>query len=307
MANFTAKDVNELRKSTGAGLMDCKRALTEAEGDTEKAIVLLREKGLATQAKKAGRVAAEGIVLAATNEDNSVGVIVEVNSETDFAAGTDTFKAFVDDVAKTIIAENPTDVEDLKTKTIPSKGVTVDEAFQSTFLEIRENLQIRRFVRMEGLVVGYTHSDRKKASIVNMKSSIGVTDLLKEVGKDCAMQAVAMKPSYFDESDVPASVIESEKAIMLEQVNNDPKMASKPDKVKENIINGKVKKYYSENCLVDQEFVKDSSFTIKSYVADAAKKLNADVSLVGFARYECGEGIEKKEDNFADEVSSMIK
>lgn len=307
MANFTAKDVNELRKSTGAGLMDCKKALTEADGDTEKAVLILREKGLATQAKKAGRVAAEGSVVAVTNDDNSIGCIVEVNSETDFAAGTDTFKGFVNDVAQAVIAGNPADVEELKKTVVPGKGITVNEAFDSVFLEIRENLQIRRFVRMEGIVVGYTHSDRKKAAIVDMTSSVGVNDTIREVGKDCAMQAVAMKPAYFKPEDVPASVIEAEKVIMLEQMNNDPKMASKPEKVKENILNGKVKKYYTENCLINQEFVKDSSFTISSYVADAAKKLGAEVALTGFALYECGEGIEKKEDNFADEVSSMIK
>lgn len=307
MANFTAKDVNELRKSTGAGLMNCKKALTEADGDVEKAVLILREQGLATQAKKAGRVAAEGAVIAAANEDNTVAALVEINSETDFAAGTDTFKAFANDVAQAVIAANPSDIEELKKAVIPDKGITVNEAYDATFLEIRENLQIRRFVRMEGVVAAYTHSDRRQAAIVNMSSSVGAADFVKTVGRDCAMQAVAMKPSYFCADDVPEDVIENEKKIMVEQVNNDPAMAAKPDKVKENIINGMVKKYYKENCLVNQVFVKDSNFTVSSYVADAAKKENAEVELIGFARYECGEGIEKKEDNFADEVSSMIK
>ena len=235
MANFTAKDVNELRKSTGVGMMDCKKALTEADGDVEKAIELLREKGLATQAKKAGRVAAEGMVVAKVNADNSVGCVVEVNSETDFVANTDEFKAFVNQVADTIIEKNPADVEALKATTVSGGTMTVDEALQELFLKIRENLQIRRFVRMEGILVPYIHGGGKIGVMVRAESPAGATPEVLAAAKDCALQVAAMNPPYLKREDVPAAVLDEEKKIILAQMAEDPKMANKPEQVKEKI------------------------------------------------------------------------
>ena len=269
MANFTAKDVNELRKNTGVGMMDCKKALTEADGDVEKAMLILREKGLATQAKKAGRVAAEGMVIAKVNADHTVGCVVEVNSETDFVANTDEFKAFVNTVADTIIEKNPADVEALKSTVIAGGTATVDEALQELFLKIRENLQIRRFTRLEGILVPYIHGGGK----------IGV----------------------------PATVLEEEKTVVLAQMAEDPKMKTKPQQVLAKIAEGKVGKYYSENCLLEQTFVKDGSMNVKQYVDSVAKAAGTTIDITGYVCFERGEGIEKKADNFAEEIASMIK
>ncbi|MBQ8515373.1 MAG: elongation factor Ts [Ruminococcus sp.] len=302
MANISAKDVNELRKMTGVGMMDCKKALMETDGDVDKAIELLREKGLASQAKKADRVAAEGMVVAKVNADNTVGVVVEVNSETDFVANTDEFKAFVNTVADTIIESNPADVEALKSTVIAGGTVTVDEALQELFLKIRENLQIRRFVRLEGILVPYIHGGGKIGVMVKAEAEAATEGVLT-AAKDCALQVAAMNPPYLKREDVPADVLENEKKIILAQMAEDPKMASKPEQVKEKIAEGKVGKYYSENCLLEQTFVKDSSMNVQQYVDSIAK----GAKIVEFVRFERGEGIEKKADNFAEEIASMIK
>lgn len=293
MANFTAKDVNELRKSTGAGLMDCKKALTEADGDTDKAIELLRERGLAIQAKKQGRTSAEGVVIAVTNDDHTVGAVAEVNCETDFVSANEDFVSFATKVAKTVLEKNPADLAALDAATIPGESKTVKEEFDEVFLKFRENLKIRRFKRIEGNVVSYVHAGGKIGTLVNLKSSNGVSDALLQVGKDVALQVTAMNPSYLNESEVPQSVIDEETKVALEQVNNDPKLASKPDKVKQNIAKGKLKKFYSENCLLDQEFVKDSNETVGSYVKKSAKEAGADFEVTEFVRFERGEGIDK--------------
>lgn len=306
MANFTAKDVNELRKSTGVGMMDCKKALTEADGDVEKAIELLREKGLATQAKKAGRVAAEGMVVAKVNADNTVGCVVEVNSETDFVANTDEFKAFVNQVADTIIEKNPADVEALKATTVSGGTMTVDEALQELFLKIRENLQIRRFVRLEGILVPYIHGGGKIGVMVRAESPAGAIPEVLAAAKDCALQVAAMNPPYLKREDVPASVLDEEKKIILAQMAEDPKMANKPDQVKEKIAAGKLNKFYEENCLLQQEFVKDGSMTVEKYIASAAKALGGSVKFVDAVRFAKGEGIEKKEEDFAAEVAAQM-
>ncbi len=307
MANITAKDVAELRKQTGVGMMDCKKALMEADGDFEKATVILREKGLATQAKKSGRVAAEGIVMAKTNADHTVGAVVEVNIETDFAANNEDFKKFVDDVAQTIIDTNPADIDALNATQISGGSATVAETLQELFLKIRENMHIRRFQRLEGILVPYVHGGGKIGVMVNVETPAGATDEVLACGKDCALQVAALKAPYLKREDVPAEVIEAEKNIMLAQMNEDPKMANKPEQVKTKIVDGKVGKYYSENCLLEQEFVKDGSFTVQSYVEDCAKKAGTTINVVGYVCFERGEGVEKKEDNFADEVASMIK
>ena len=325
MANFTAKDVNELRKSTGVGMMDCKKALTEADGDVEKAIELLREKGLATQAKKAGRVAAEGMVVAKVNADNSVGCVVEVNSETDFVANTDEFKAFVNQVADTIIEKNPADVEALKATTVSGGTMTVDEALQELFLKIRENLQIRRFVRMEGILVPYIHGGGKIGVMVRAESPAGAIPEILAAAKDCALQVAAMNPPYLKREDVPAAVLDEEKKIILAQMAEDPKMANKPEQVKEKIAAGQfepVGAMYVEpdcnipsaeslirQCLYGQMYFRKAfGRTIdNAWLPDVFGNSWILPQITAFVRFERGEGIEKKADNFAEEIASMIK
>ena len=306
MPNFTAKDVTALKERTGVGIMDCKRALTETNGDVEEAIKILREKGLATQAKKSGRVAAEGIVTAVV--DGNVGVVLEVNSETDFVAKNEEFKAFVNDVAKTIIATNPADVETLNNTTMTGSDKTVKEVYDELFLKIRENMQIRRFVRMEGTLVSYVHGEGQFAVMVKLDTDANPSDeKLIACGKDVCMQITSMNPPYLNKESVPASAIEEEKKIMLSQMAEDPKMANKPEQVKIKIVEGKISKYYTENCLLEQAFVKDDKMTVGKYVESVAKELGTTITIADFVRYERGEGIQKKEDNFADEVNSMIK
>ncbi len=306
MPNFTAKDVTALKERTGVGIMDCKRALTETNGDVEEAIKILREKGLATQAKKSGRVAAEGIVTAVV--DGNVGVVLEVNSETDFVAKNEEFKAFVNDVAKTIIATNPADVETLNNTTMAGSDKTVKEVYDELFLKIRENMQIRRFVRMEGTLVSYVHGEGQFAVMVKLDTDANPSDeKLIACGKDVCMQITSMNPPYLNKESVPASAIEEEKKIMLSQMAEDPKMANKPEQVKIKIVEGKISKYYTENCLLEQAFVKDDKMTVGKYIESVAKELGTTITVADYVRYERGEGIQKKEDNFADEVNSMIK
>lgn len=305
---ISAKDVAALKERTGVGIMDCKKALMETNGDVEAAIVILREKGLATQAKKSGRVAAEGIVTAVVDTDKKVGVVLEVNSETDFVAKNDDFKAFVNDVAKTIIEANPADVETLNNTKMAGKDVTVKEAYDELFLKIRENMQIRRFVRMEGVLVSYVHGDGQFGVMVKLDTDADASnDAVIACGKDVCMQITSMNPLYLNREVVPASAIEEEKKIMLAQMAEDPKMANKPEQVKVKIVEGKVGKYYSENCLLEQAFVKDGDITVGKYVENVAKEIGTSIKVVDYVRYERGEGIQKKEDNFADEVASMIK
>lgn len=302
MAKASIAEIKDLMKATGVGMMDCKKALEEADGDTEKAVTILREKGLATQAKKSGRVAAEGIVTSVV--EGNVGAVVEVNIETDFAANNDEFKAFVAAVAKTVIEKNPADVDALKATVISGGDKTVEETLQDLFIKIRENMIIRRFQRFEGTLVPYVHGGGSIGVMVKLDTDLAA-DKVFEVGKDCALQVAAMNPAYLDEAAVPASVLENEKTIIMAQMAEDPKMASKPEQVKAKIAEGKVGKYYSENCLLDQAFVKDDKMTVKQYVDNAAKALGGSIKVVDYVRFERGEGVEKKVDNFAEEVASM--
>lgn len=304
MAKASISEIKDLMKSTGVGMMDCKKALEEADGDREKAVTILREKGLATQAKKSGRVAAEGIVTAVV--EGNVGAVVEVNIETDFAANNDEFKAFVAAVAKTVIEKNPADVDALKAATISGGDKSVEETLQDLFIKIRENMVIRRFKRLEGVLVPYVHGGGSIGVMVKLDTDLSA-DKVFEVGKDCALQVAAMNPAYLNRESVPADVLENEKAIIMAQMAEDPKMASKPEQVRAKIAEGKVGKYYSENCLLEQSFVKDDKFTVGKYVEDAAKKLGGSIVVSEFVRFERGEGVEKKEENFADEVAKMIK
>ncbi|MDE5946167.1 MAG: translation elongation factor Ts [Oscillospiraceae bacterium] len=306
MGKVSVKEIKELMTATGVGMMDCKKALVEADGDMDKAIELLREKGLATQAKKSGRAAAEGIV--ATVVKGNVGVLLEVNTETDFAANTDDFKSFVSAVANTIIESNPADVDALKASTISGGTSTVDEVLtELAGMKIRENIVIRRFTRVEGsAIASYVHNGGSIGVLVTLDTNIESDEVLT-VGKNVAMQSAALNPAYIRREDVPADIIEKEREIVTAQVAEDPKNAKKPEKVRAMIVEGKVNKYYSENCLLEQAYVKDDKLSVTAYVNEEAKKLGGTISVVDVIRYECGEGIEKKEDNFADEVASMMK
>ena len=306
---FTAADVKALREKTGVGMMDCKKALTEADGDMDKAIDVLREKGLAASAKKAGRIAAEGIVLAYTEAEKKISVLVEVNSETDFVAKNEKFVNYVTAVAKTIADENPADVDALLACPLAGDTRSVQENLQDMVLSIGENMKIRRFERVEGITTSYIHGGGSVGVLVlfNTDDATAATDAFRVMGKDVAMQIAAMNPSYLDEASVPADVLEHEKAIMKAQLAEDPKMANKPDQVLAKIVDGKIGKYYKENCLLDQAFVKDGDMNVAKYVASVAKELGADIQVTGFIRYAKGEGIEKRADDFAAEVASMMK
>ena len=302
--SFTAQDVKALREKTGCGMMDCKKALTEANGDMDAAIDFLREQGLAKQAKKASRIAAEGIAYALTNDTNTCGVVIEVNSETDFVAKNDDFKNFVDICAKTVMAQNPADVDALKECKAEGTEMTVAELLQEKVLTIGENLQIRRFARFEAPCVGYVHAGGKIGVIVTFDTDVDTaSDAFVACGKDVAMQIAALNTPYLNSEAVPAEVLEHEKKIMREQLLNE----GKPEQIIEKILGGKVQKYYKENCLVDQEFVKNNDLTIAKYVDSVAKELGGKIAITGFVRYEKGEGIEKRQDDFAAEVANMVK
>ena len=305
MGKVSVAEIKELMSATGVGMMDCKKALEANDGDMDKAIEFLRGKGLATQAKKSGRAAAEGIVTAVVN--GNVGVLLEVNTETDFAANTDDIKNFVAGVANTIIEKNPADVEALKAEVISGGTATIGDVLtELAGMKIRENIVIRRFVRMEGKLASYIHNGGSIGVLVKMDTELDA-DAVAAIGKDVAMQSAALNAPYLCREDVPAEVVEKEKEIMLAQMAEDPKMASKPEKVKEGIINGKINKYYSENCLLEQSFVKDDKLSVQGYVDAEAKNLGGTIAVTDVVRYERGEGVEKKEDNLADEVAKMIK
>ena len=290
----TASLVKELREKTGAGMMDCKKVLTETDGDLEKATELLRERGIAKAAKKSGRVAAEGIVEAYISEDGKVGAIVEVNSETDFVGKNEEFRTFVMNVAKQVVEKNPADVESLLAQdSIEEPGKTVQEVLVGKIATIGENLNIRRFARFasEGLVEKYIHGDGKIAVLINMKKGS------KEVAKDVCMQIAAARPEYLNEESVPAERIEKEKEILKIQTMNE----GKPEAIAEKIVEGRIGKFFSEICLLDQQFVKNPDIQVSQLLKEI------DAVVVEFARFEKGEGIEKKEENFAEEVMKQLK
>ena len=302
---FTALDVKKLREMTNVGMMDCKVALTATDGDMEKAVDWLREKGLAKAAKKADRIAAEGVAYATVV--GGVGVVIEVNSETDFAAKTDAFLDLVKNLAVVVAEQNPADVEALKACTYPNSTLTVTEIMQEKVMSIGENMQIRRFARFaENTSVAYVHAGGSHGVLVNLavEGDIDVT----EIGKNVAMQIAAMKAQYWDKSLVPQEAIDKELAVQVALMDNDPKMAGKPAQVKEKIAQGKMAAFFKEICLLQQEFVRADLFKgdVAGYIADAAKKLGGKVTFVDAIHYTKGEGIEKKEENFADEVAAQI-
>ena len=301
---FTAKDVQALREKTGCGMMDCKKALVETDGNMEAAVDYLREKGLASQAKKADRIAAEGTVAVYTAD--GVGAVVEVNSETDFVANGDGFKALAAEIAQIVAEQNPADVDALLA--CEKDGSTVEAKVQELFLAIRENIKVRRFERFEGKVISYVHAGGKIGVLVNFDTEVASDNAgLIAAGKNIAMQIAAMNPAYLDQASVPASVIEKEKEILIAQMKEDPKMANKPEAVLGEIVEGKIGKYYKENCLVEQQFVIDGDITVGKYIENTAKELGAEIKLASYVRFEKGEGIEKRVDDFAAEVAAMAK
>ena len=303
---FTAADVKNLREMTGVGMMDCKKALAASDGDMDKAVEYLREKGLAASAKKASRIAAEGMAYAGVI--NGVGVVVEVNAETDFVGKNEKFVNFVKGVAATVAAQAPSDLDALMDCKYDGTDLTVTQQQQEMVLVIGENIKVRRFARFaEGVSVPYIHAGGKIGVLVNLEVDGEAGDKVLEVGKDIAMQIAALNPRFWDKSQVTQDVLDEEKRIMLAQMDNDPKMASKPAQVKEKIVEGKLNKFYSENCLLQQDFVKDGEVTVEQYMNTTAKAAGVTIRLLGAVRFEKGEGIEKKQENFAEEIAAMIK
>ena len=301
---FTAADVKNLREMTGVGMMDCKKALTASDGDMDKAVEWLREKGMAASAKKAGRIAAEGMAYATVVD--GVGVVVEVNAETDFVGKNEKFVDFVKGVAATVAKENPADLDALMECKYNGTDLTVTQQQQEMVLVIGENIKVRRFARFEGGVsVAYVHAGGKIGVLVNLDTDLAA-EKVEEVGKDVAMQIAALNPRFWDKSQVTQDVLDEEKKIMMVQMANDPKMASKPEQVREKIVVGKLNKFYAENCLLQQEFVKDNSMTVEKYIASAAKALGGSVAFKDAIRFEKGEGIEKKQENFAEEIAKQL-
>ena len=300
---FTAKDVATLREKTGCGMMDCKKALTASNGDMDAAVDYLREKGLAAATKKAGRIAAEGMAYAYV--DGNVGVAVEVNAETDFVAKNADFQAFVKTVAETVASVNPADMDALLAAQAAGQSVSVEDLRKEKVLTIGENIKVRRFQRYEGAVTAYIHMGGKIAVLVRFDTSaeIAAKAEFQEYAKNIAMQIAAVNPLYLNSSLVPADVIEHERKIATEQAS----ASGKPANVIEKMVDGKIKKYFKEVCLVEQEYVKDSKLSIQQYTDSVAKDLGGSIQIAEYVRFEKGEGLEKREDNFADEVASMVK
>ncbi len=302
---FTAQDVKRLREMTNVGMMDCKAALSATDGDMDKAVDWLREKGLAKAAKKADRVAAEGVAYATVV--GGVGVVIEVNSETDFAAKTDSFMDLVKNLAVVVAEQNPADVEALKACTYPNSNLTVTEIMQEKVMSIGENMQIRRFARFaDNTSVAYVHAGGTHGVLVNLAVEGGID--ATEVGKNVAMQIAAMGAKYWDKALVPQADVDHELSVQVALMDNDPKMANKPAEIKEKIAQGKIAAFFKEICLLQQDFVRSDLFQgdVAGYIADAAKKLGGKITFVDAIHYIKGEGIEKKEENFADEVAAQI-
>ena len=304
MANISAKDVAELRKQTGIGMMECKKALVEAEGDFEAAIKLLREKGeLKAASKIANRIAADGIV--DIMKDGDLTAMIEVNSETDFVAKNESFQEFVKNLLKTILATKPANVEELMAAQYIEGGVSVDEKLKEEIFKIGEKLSIRRFALVEGLTATYIHGLGSIGVIAKFETDCGDKEGFAEFAKNIALQIGAYPTPYLNRDDVPADVLESEKNIIKAQLANDPKMANKPEKVLDGIVMGKLGKFYEANCLVDMAYVKEDDLTVAQYVTRTAKELGGKIAIASFCRFEKGEGIQKREEDFAAEIEKL--
>lgn len=307
MAAITAKAVAELRAKTNCGMMECKKALTEAEGNFDEAIKILREKGLATAAKKADRIAAEGVV--DILREGKTAAMIEVNAETDFVAKNDTFVEFVKGLLRTIIANRPADVEALKALPFDGTSETVADALVAKIAVIKENISIRRFVIVDGQLNSYIHGHGTTGVIVKFDTddATAATPEFAEMSKNVALQVAAMNCEFVNRDAVPAARLAEEKEIIATQIKHDPKNASKPDAIIEKMAVGKLGKFFEQVCLADQAYVKDDSMSVAKYVESVAKELGAKITLVDFCRYEKGEGLQKREDNFADEIASLVK
>ena len=306
MANISAKMVGDLKKKTGAGLMDCKRALVETDGDVDAAIKILREKGLAAAAKKADRIAADGLV--SVLKDGNTVAMVEVNSETDFVAKNATFVEFVQGILRTVIAFKPATIEELKACKFDGTDYTVEETIKDKIYTIGENITLRRFTVIEGITSTYIHGNGSIGVIVkfDVDANVAESEEFVEFAKNIALQAGAYATPYLDRDHVPASVIAEEKEVIMGQIKNDPKNAKKPESIIEKMAIGKLGKFYEENCLVDKEYIKEDNMKVSQYIANTAKALGTSIKVVDFARFEKGEGIEKREDNLGDEVAKML-
>lgn len=302
---ITAKAVAALRAKTGIGMMDCKKALVEANGNEEEAIKLLREKGLAVAAKKSSRIAAEGLVSILIDPETHTAAMIEVNIETDFAAKSAVFGEFVNDLLKIILKTKPANVEELLKKEFKD-GLDVEAALKDKIFTIGENINIRRFVIIENAAASYVHGKGNIGVIVKMTAFVE-NELFAEAAKNVCLQAAAMNPVYLDPASVPAEAVAKEKEIIETQIKNDPSNAKKPEKVIGMMVEGKLKKFYSQNCLTEQAYVKDDKLTVGQYVASVAKELGEDFKLAEFVRFEKGEGLEKKEDNFAEEIAKLTQ
>ena len=308
---ITASMVKELRELTGVGMLDCKKALAETDGDMEKAVEYLREKGLAASEKKAGRIASEGVCLSYLNDDKSVGVVVEVNSETDFVAKNPVFREYVLQVAEHIANSQAADVEALLAEAWKfDTSMTVAEALSSKVAVIGENLKIRRFEKYakegNGTIVSYIHGGGRIGVMIEIACD-NVTDAVEEMGKNVAMKIAALNPQFICVDDVPAEFVAKEKEILTQQAMNDPKNASKPANIIEKMIDGRLNKEMKEICLVEQPYVKDGDLTVKKYIESVAKEVGAPITIKRMVRFETGEGLEKKEENFAEEVAKAAK
>lgn len=306
MANISAKMVGDLKKKTGAGLMDCKRALVETDGDVDAAIKLLREKGLAAAAKKADRIAADGLV--SVLKDGNTVAMVEVNSETDFVAKNASFVEFVQGILRTIITFKPATLDELKACKFDGTEYTVEETVKDKIYTIGENITLRRFTVIEGITSTYIHGNGSIGVIVkfDVDANVAESEEFVEFSKNIALQAGAYATPYLDRDHVPASVINEEKEVIMGQIKNDPKNAKKPDSIIEKMAIGKLGKFFEENCLVDKEYIKEDNMKVSQYIANTAKALGTSIKVVDFARFEKGEGIEKREDNLGDEVAKML-
>ena len=306
MANISAKMVGDLKKKTGAGLMDCKRALVETDGDVDAAIKILREKGLAAAAKKADRIAADGLV--SVLKDGNTVAMVEVNSETDFVAKNATFVEFVQGILRTVIAFKPATIEELKACKFNGTDYTVEETIKDKIYTIGENITLRRFTVIEGITSTYIHGNGSIGVIVkfDVDAAVAESEEFVEFAKNIALQAGAYATPYLDRDHVPASVINEEKEVIMGQIKNDPKNAKKPESIIEKMAIGKLGKFFEENCLVDKEYIKEDNMKVSQYIANTAKALGTSIKVVDFARFEKGEGIEKREDNLGDEVAKML-
>ena len=306
MATISAQMVGDLKKKTGAGLMDCKRALVESNGDVEAAVKILREKGLAAAAKKADRIAADGLV--SILKDGNTTAMVEVNSETDFVAKNATFVEFVQGILRTIVTLKPATLEELGTCKFDGTDYTVDETVKDKIFTIGEKISVRRFAILEGITSTYVHGNGAIGVIVkfDVDAAVAAGEKFTEFAKNIALQAGAYATPYLDRDSVPASVIAEEKEVVIAQIKNDPKNANKPEAILDKMATGKLGKFYEENCLVEKEYIKDDNMKVSQYIASVAKELGTEIKITAFERFEKGEGIQKREDNLGDEVAKML-